>query len=386
MQSTLDQSNALLITRNLPPLVGGMERLIWHIAHELRTQYHVHVIGPMGCSALLPADITVTEVPLTPIAWYLVRTKLAAARQALCLRPAFVFAGSGLTAPFAWLAARLAGAQCIVYLHGLDIDSSHWAYRLLWLPFLRRCDKVLVNSRFTGQLARNARIAPDRIAILHPGVTMPDMQNATRLRFSFRKRHALGNSPVMLYVGRITARKGLALFVREILPTIMEQLPDAKLVVIGDEPRSALLKSQGELAQVQEALETSGLSRHVTFLGERIYDDPELDAAYFAADTLIFPVQQRANDNEGFGMVAIEAAAHGLPTVAFAAGGVTDAIEDRVSGTLIRSGDNLAFAHATIKLLKSHNSAQSEACRRFSSSFAWTFFGQQLRQLVSSKQ
>ena len=46
--------NALIITRNLPPLVGGMERLVWHIVDELREAYRLHVIGPAGCGAHLP--------------------------------------------------------------------------------------------------------------------------------------------------------------------------------------------------------------------------------------------------------------------------------------------------------------------------------------------
>ncbi len=38
----------LLITRNLPPLVGGMERLNWHMADELAKQAEVRVVGPSG--------------------------------------------------------------------------------------------------------------------------------------------------------------------------------------------------------------------------------------------------------------------------------------------------------------------------------------------------
>jgi len=40
----------LLITRNLPPLVGGMERLNWHLAEELAKQAQVHIVGPQGCA------------------------------------------------------------------------------------------------------------------------------------------------------------------------------------------------------------------------------------------------------------------------------------------------------------------------------------------------
>ncbi|RMD68618.1 MAG: glycosyltransferase family 1 protein, partial [Gammaproteobacteria bacterium] len=39
----------LVVTRNLPPLVGGMERLMWNLIDQLRQRARVHVIGPKGC-------------------------------------------------------------------------------------------------------------------------------------------------------------------------------------------------------------------------------------------------------------------------------------------------------------------------------------------------
>lgn len=372
---------ALVITRNLPPLVGGMERLVWHIVDELRAEYRVHVIGPKGCTPLLPDGVTATEVPLKPLLWYLVRSKVSALWQAVRRRPDIVLAGSGLTAPFAWLAARLAGARAMVYLHGLDIESRQPVYRLLWKPFFRRCDQVLVNSHFTHQLAYEAGIAAERITILHPGVELPDMDDAEQQRAAFRQRHELGDSPVMLYVGRITARKGLAVFVREILPGIIERNPEAKLVVIGDEPTHALHHRTGEYKRVIDTLQTNGLYERTLFL--RNLDDRALDSAYFAADVLVFPVQQQSHDNEGFGMVAVEAAAHGTPTVAFAAGGVPDAISDGISGDLIPAGTYSAFANAVSVRLDSRDAKIAEFCRGFALPFSWAAFGRRLRAAVS---
>lgn len=384
MKTLPRRSAALVITRNLPPLVGGMERLVWHIVDELRTDWDVHVIGPAGCRSHLPQEVSGSEVPIRPMYRYLLRTKLATLRQALRQRPRLVFAGSGLTAPFAWLAARLVGARCVVYLHGLDVEARHPIYRLFWRPFFRRCDQVLVNSRFTRRLALDAGVAPKRIAILHPGVSLPDLTEAAQRRAEFRERHNLGEIPLMLYVGRITARKGLADFVRNDLPAIIERVPSAKLVVIGDEPAGALLRSTGERTRIDEALKASGLEHSVEFLGERAHDDPDLDAAYFAADVSIFPVQERPFDNEGFGMVALEAAAHGLPTVAFAVGGVTDAIADGSSGDIIKPKDALSFQQKVVERIEESPNAKAtrvENARMFASNFVWPTFGRKLRRL-----
>ncbi|MBN2753135.1 MAG: glycosyltransferase family 4 protein [Rhodospirillaceae bacterium] len=371
---------ALLITRNLPPLVGGMERLIWHIAGALAQEYRLHVIGPKGAAEPLPQSITVSEIPIKPIWVFLLLAKWSALYQAVKRRPALVFAGSGLTAPFAWLAARLTGAKCAVYLHGLDVEARHPVYRWLWRPLFKRFDLVLVNSRFTRALALEAGVQEAHIRILHPGVTLPSLDTAEQQRAVFRQHYQLGDSPVLLYVGRITARKGLLPFVRDILPSILTNRPDAQLVVIGDEPRMALRQEISQCAQIRQTLEEKGLSGHVTFVGELQQDDPLLSQAYFAADVLVFPVQDSPGDNEGFGMVAVEAAAHGLPTVAFDVGGVGDAVADGLSGRLVSAGCAIEFAEAVLAVIERRDTALPT--RAFAQQFAWVLFNQRLQETL----
>ncbi len=369
----------LVVTRNLPPRVGGMERLVLHVVEALRAEYRVHVVGPAGCAKHLSQDVAITEIPERPLAWFLFRVGLAALWRGLSFRPTLVFAGSGLAAPFAWLAARLARCKCAVYLHGLDIEARNPVYRTIWPWFLRRCDLVFVNSLFSKSLAQGIGISADRIRIQHPGVALPDMTLAAAKRRNFRERYGLGDAPVMLSVGRITARKGLDVFVRHILPDILKDCPQARLVVIGDEARNALLKGQAVVEGIQQELASQGLTGSVLFLGEHSQDDPIITEAYFAADVHVFPVQQRPHDNEGFGMVAIEAAAHGLPTVAFAAGGVPEAVGDGVSGRLVPAGDNDGFARAVLAYLQNPEFSSHEPWT-FSQRFAWNVFGEHMRE------
>lgn len=369
----------LLITRNFPPLRGGMERLNQHMLIELAHTYKTGLVGPKGAQANTVASDYIWECPL-PIHKFLICTIFKAICAARQLRPLIVIAGSGLTAPIAWLVSRLFGVRCIVYLHGLDIEVKNPVYGLFWRPFFHRFDGVVVNSHFTRQLALRAGVNPARIHILHPGVKLPLMQDRQYHRAAFRRRHDLGDVPIMLYVGRITSRKGLSIFAEHVMPRVARQLPTAKLVVIGDKPSLALLRQKDERRSVKDTLATNGLENRVLFLGS--IDDNELNAAYFAADVLIFPVQRRPHDNEGFGMVAVEAAAHGLPTVAFAAGGVPDAVADGTSGRLIPAGDNAAFAMAVIEVLSEpHASMPHASCRNFAEKFSWASFGQSIRRI-----
>ena len=65
---------ALLITRNLPPLLGGMERLNLHLAQELASAYKLTVIGPTGCREFLPPNVNVVEVPARPLGRFIWRS------------------------------------------------------------------------------------------------------------------------------------------------------------------------------------------------------------------------------------------------------------------------------------------------------------------------
>lgn len=358
-----------------------MERLIWHITDELSRDYTVHVVGPNNCGSRLPDGCSATEVKVSPVWWFIGASLVMSLVQAVRRRPRVVLAGSGLTAPIVWLAARLTGARCVAYLHGLDIDTKHRAYRLLWHPFLRHFDTIIANSRFTCNTARNAGITQDRLTILHPGVSLPDLSMARASRDAFRDRHDLGNVPLMLYVGRITKRKGLDVFIEQILPNIVRRHRTAKLVVLGDEPTMAVSRGDPVSGTIENALANCNLRSHVLFLGALAYDDPEISRAYFAADVHVFPVQNRPGDNEGFGMVAVEAAAHGLPTIAFSAGGVRDAVLEGVSGHLINPGDILGFSRAVSAELFD-GVRPSRSARAFSESMEWRHFGEKLRSVL----
>ncbi len=374
----LTQPKCLLVTRNLPPLIGGMERLLWNVAVALSSNFGLTVVGPKGCSKHLPEQVKTLEVPVQPLSIFLGTTFIKALKEAISIRPDIIFAGSGLTALPCWFAARVVRARLVTYFHGLDVEANHPVYQRLWHPIFRKCDLAIANSNFTKGLLEKIGLNKERISIVYPGVDIPDWNDREQRALSFRKRYSLGDAPLMLYVGRITPRKGLYPFVRKILPKILQELPEARLVVIGDEPHQALLGVSNLTEKIKQTLEQAGISRCVLFLGPKAQDDPELSDAYFAADVLVFPVQERPGDNEGFGMVAIEAAAHGTPTVVFDSGGVSDAVRDGVSGRVIVKGNVANFARAVIEVLANLDRFDCDKLMQFASSFSWKRFGQQL--------
>jgi phosphatidylinositol alpha-1,6-mannosyltransferase len=373
---------AVLVTRNFPPLLGGMEKVNQHLLEALQPIWRLALCGPAGSAQYAAAQTEVKQSRVKPLPLFLAATAWHAMRLARRRRPEWVIAGSGLTAPIAWLAARCAGGKAAVYLHGLDIVAPSRVYQWLWLPFIRRFDLVLVNSSNTAKLAQNRGVDRGITHVLHPGTDMPALyEEAARV---FRAQHGFGQRPLLLSVGRLTQRKGLVEFVTKALPAIVAHHPDVLLLVIGDEASDALHSRVGsERERILVAARKEGVEQNLRFLGR--CDDSDLSAAYQAADMHVFPVLELAGDVEGFGMVALESAAHGLPTVAFAVGGVPDAVLDGLTGTLVEPGNYVALGGAVIRQLAcARESATIVACRAFAAGKAWSVFGDRLRNLLDS--
>lgn len=368
----LKRPRILLITRNLPPLVGGMERLNWHMADELAKQADVLAIGPSGAAVLKPQSVTLVEVPLKPLSLFLLTSFCKGLWITLRCKPDVILAGSGLTAPIAWLLSKLCGARSAAYLHGFDITVNHGLYRRLWRPTFKKMDQVIVNSTPTQALAIASGVSQSKISIVYPGVSVAEKPQPAERISAFRERHGLTGKKVLLSVGRLTTRKGLREFVEQAMPIIVQAEPDSVLVVIGEAPKNSLGASTQSVESIQAQAKQSGVAEHIRFLGV-ITDQSLLATAYEAADLHVFPVRHIPDDPEGFGMVAIEAAAHGLPTVAFSTGGIIDAVRHGDSGYLAETNNYTELSQHALELLQ--NPMAIEHIQDFAQGFAWENFG-----------
>lgn len=349
---------------------------MYHVARELSVEFEVALVGPRGAADHMAG--TVYSCPPAPLTRFLpccVRKTWIARRS---LHPDLVFAGSGLTALPAELAAR--GTPRIAYVHGLDLVAPDRLYQRLFIPALRRCQTVIANSTHTRRLAQDHGVPEARIALLHPGVSLPKAGSPETRR---RARLALGISettPVLLSVGRLTRRKGVLEFIERVLPSVIARFPETLCLIIGGDPEGAVRgHAMGE--SIGAAVDRMGLADRVRLLGT--VDEDRLETAYRAADLHVFPCQERREDVEGFGMVAVEAAAYGLPTLAFAVGGVADAVAHETSGWLVASGDYSGFTGVLLDYLSGGRTIDAVRCAAFAREFSWLSFGVRLRGICS---
>jgi phosphatidylinositol alpha-1,6-mannosyltransferase len=177
---------------------------------------------------------------------------------------------------------------------------------------------------------------------------------------------------VLLYVGRLTRRKGVKEFIEKSLPRIVVEVPEACFVVVGENPTESLIHHGDMMGDLQAFVREVGLQNHVRLLGW--LSDEDLAKIYQACDLVVLPVLPLRDDVEGFGIVLLEAAAAGKPCVATRVGGIPDALEDGKSGILLDPGNYKLMSQTIVRLLgddRSRIDLGEYARKRVREEFAW---------------
>ena len=211
---------------------------------------------------------------------------------------------------------------------------------------------------------------PGRVEIVAPGVehaffTPGDRRGA---------RHALGMSdgPVLLFVGRIQPLKGVDVAVRSLAALGRR---DANLYVVGG---ASGTQGDTEVARVRALVDELGLERQVHFVPPQPHHI--LSTYYRAADAVWVPSR-----SESFGLVALEAAACGVPVIANAVGGLLSLVDHGRTGYLVTDRDPEQFARYTAHLLDNPGAAASmgDAGARRGRGYTWSFAAARLRRVYS---
>jgi D-inositol-3-phosphate glycosyltransferase len=265
-----------------------------------------------------------------------------------------------------------------------EIDAAEPARRALAEAQVIGCsDAVLASCSVEAeQLADLYDADPGRIEIVPPGV-----DHAFFAPGDYRQaRRALGmpiEAPVLLFVGRIQPLKGLDVAVQALAELVTaggieggRRLGDTTLVVIGG-PSGP--HGGEEMARIQRMIDALRLNERVRFVPAQSHE--LLSTYYRAADVCVVPSR-----SESFGLVALEAAACGIPVVASAVGGLTTLVDHDSTGYLVDGRDPSLYAAyiARIVLDKDRAASMAAAASCRAGRYTWSVAAARLRRLYGT--
>jgi phosphatidyl-myo-inositol dimannoside synthase len=339
-----------IITRKHPPAVGGMEELSYQAARQLARRRHTVLLSWGRSQVWLPLFVT-----------------YAAARLFVGLlsrRVSILLLGDPVLAILAGLAAPF-GVRVLCFVHGLDVTWPSAAYQTyLGAFFWGRMDAYVCISHATAERVREQGVADECVFVVPVGVDRREGARAAMVE----------GDPLLLFIGRLVPRKGVAWFVRAVLPGLTHAFPKLRLLIVGEGP---------ERAAVESAARENGVSGHVEFAGA--VDEQAKWSLLARCDAVIVPNVPIPGDFEGFGIVAIEAGAAGKPVFAADLEGLRDAVTDGVNGWRLPPRDAAAWQRALglrladrYQLEAQGTIAREHVCRRFN----WESIGEQYAAIV----
>ena len=354
----------LICAHNFPPLRGGVERfgdaLARYVAPRDTTVVAATHPGAAAHDGTAPYEVIRREmVGRRPPRWLPARKAIDAAITET--RPRALLALEWWPHARSLRLIRNRGETRGVLVHGTEIGRSlaQASTRRALTAALRGCDVVIANSEFTASLVRPVAEA----VVIHPGVELP----SARSESDIVRRLGLRDRLIVLTVARLVPRKGQLRFTPH-WERVSGVVPDSTWVIVGDGPDRQALEAA-----------TAG-ARSVVVTGE--LPDGDIQALYEAAALHLLPGAEVDGHFEGFGMVVVEAGAHGTPTLATDVGGTKEAVEQ--GGVIVAPDNDDLLADALVELLNdgARRLALGNLARAHAESLAWPLVAARVREAL----
>ena len=260
------------------------------------------------------------------------------------------------------IATKLTAIPHFTFVHHLN-PSSPWYLRKARTLSYKTSSKVICVSKNTAKSVMEHGAQPSKVSVIHNGV---DLKTIGPHRTEHRSVER-----VLLTVSRLAKYKGIQRVI-EAMPRVLAKIPDARYVVVGDgDYRDELIS----LAKASPARDS------ITFTGA--VTDSEKFAHYNRCSVFVMPSEQ-----EGFGIVFLEANAIGKPVIGGDVMGVPEAIIDGETGLLVDPHDVDAIAEGVIHLLLNPDEARrlgENGRRRVESEFTWKASAQKFLDIVHAE-
>jgi glycosyltransferase involved in cell wall biosynthesis len=307
----------LFITRKYPPSVGGMQLFARDLYSALGDKADMRLVKWGGSNRALP--LVLPYLGLRAV-WELTRGGINV-----------IHVQDGLLAPLGYMLSKLSGKPFGIVIHGLDITYDSRVYRLFVPWAVRRADVVFCISQAAANAAQQQGVAGSKIHVIPLAVTDELYGKSNRAELISQLQLPAG-SHILLTVGRLVKRKGVAWFIDNVLPGLIKQYPGLIYLIVGE---------GAERHNIEAAIKRGGMAQNVRLLGR--IGGSLYEAAYNGADVFVMPNINVPGDIEGFGLVLLEASSCALPVVAADTEGIRDAVQNDKNGVLVPAKDAVAF-------------------------------------------
>jgi len=236
------------------------------------------------------------------------------------------------------LIAKLMKKPIVITVHRADVlPTNSLLFNLLRGIALKIANVIIAVSYATKDLAVKIGAPKDKVVVVYntveESIFFPRPKPLCRIKLGIPQ-----NSKVILSVGNLIPRKGFIYLIRA-MPIILNKIPDALMIIIGDGPEKNLLSYLVRRLKLEDK---------VILTGKVSTDD--LCLYYGAADVFVLP-----SLHEGHAMVLLEAMASGLPVVATKVGGNVETVLHNKNGYLIPPKNVNQLADAIINILIDKN-------------------------------
>jgi phosphatidylinositol alpha-1,6-mannosyltransferase len=347
----------LFVTQSFLPDVGGTQQYLTGLADAFAARGHAVEVycRKTSRSAAKAFDATRSYAIHRFGGVRIIRQLLVAAAIARRVRQGDVTAiVADSWKSLEWLdKSKFKGVLILCIAHGNEYLADNKAKAGRLRRSLAKADVVAANSRFTASIARPfAGHVP--VEVVLPGISAPG-----------EARAAVTAEPVgerLLCIARLEPRKGIDQIIRA-LSELQSDYPQLVIDIVGKG------EDKARLIMLAEQL---GVSARVHFHG--YISDARKAELIRQARVFVLPNRREHGSVEGFGIVFLEAAAYGVPSIAGKDGGVSDAVIDGETGLIVDGEDVASLTAALRRLLSDEPLRQrmgAKAQTRFWSEFVW---------------
>ena len=326
----------LLLAKDYPPTIGGVENYSYYIAEGLGKKNNVHVLTFKGRDTenTWPDTVRVKRLNLGKQ----VSEKIKGLYMLIylfffiiLLKPDLVFATTWKVGYPANILKKFFRYKLVITCHGAEItrhkDSVNTMNQMGGV--LKGADQLIAVSNFTKEKAiEYTNVPSDKITVVPNGVDLAKMnviiKDSARKKINFEE-----GCFYALTVSRVDSRKGHE-HVLNAIPNIVKKYPFFRYVIVGNGP---------EKERLQTICSDLEIESFVTFAG---YVESELLDYYYSAADLFVMINTMKDDKdfEGFGLVFAEAGYYGLPLIGGDNAGPKEVIINGESGFLINDDVN----------------------------------------------